>query len=813
MVIRFLNIGSGLSQKILLWSGCILLLVSGSIIGYAGLSVHNEAVQSAGEEQFAACEYASILFKSSSEDAVLSMDQLADLFTGLKKNNMQVSRQQVDAMLKEIFEKNPQYIQIYTSWDPDAFDGADNQYAGISPYDINGAFESDFYRDDAGTVIQHEFPPGETLMYSADWYTMPRDSGKTIMMAPYVDAVGGKDVLMTSAITPILPDGRFLGIVGVDISLSFLQDQADEIISRHPGSQMLIISPEKTIAAASGRPDLIGSPLEVFITDSSLSPSLDSGKDFQIPYNGPDGRVLIAGKHVTIGKTDGIWTVLILTPFGDITKQAEDLTRQLVLLAIIFISSGLCILYVAVRKMTAPLADLMKGIGSLKQGDLTARVNIQTNDEIEEIGILFNEMAESRKQASDISAERDREQTALNDAILSLTLRAGSGEISTGIDLEPLTGEFRHVASGINSLLEAIRTPLQEMIRVLKQFAEGDLRTHFDESIQTGGEFELFKENFIRAANRIQSLVSALQNEAEALTIVADQLSDEVNIIRSGTSSLTDQTREVSDKTDEINQMNHQILTVLQDLTSSISHVSVRTDDLVNKAHQGNKQAEEGMILSEAAVTRIYSIEDSIGKVVSSMDIVLVKMDQIKIITNTISEIADQTNMLALNAAIEAARAGEAGAGFSVVASAVKELASDSEKSAAQIYEIIKELSETIDQTVHIAAGTANEIQHGRDDVIRSSESFRAIIQEIQAITLHLTDIAGAVEEESATTEEITANAHSTANLVSATAYAANRSASDTKETDKSIQEIARVITRLHETVETLKGQIQGFKI
>jgi methyl-accepting chemotaxis protein len=199
------------------------------------------------------------------------------------------------------------------------------------------------------------------------------------------------------------------------------------------------------------------------------------------------------------------------------------------------------------------------------------------------------------------------------------------------------------------------------------------------------------------------------------------------------------------------------------------------------------------------------------GNVIASMDQVSGKMDQIETITTAISNIADQTNLLALNAAIEAARAGEAGAGFAVVASAVRELAIDASGSVTTIQQIIRELAGHIAETLRMTDVTSDEVLQGKNDIIRSSESFTRIIQEMQLISVHLNGIAKAVEEETVTTEEITANAHTTADLVTATALAASRSAEDTQKTDDSIQEIAGVISRLHKTIDILTEQIKKF--
>ncbi|MCX4320131.1 MAG: methyl-accepting chemotaxis protein [Lachnospiraceae bacterium] len=110
-------------------------------------------------------------------------------------------------------------------------------------------------------------------------------------------------------------------------------------------------------------------------------------------------------------------------------------------------------------------------------------------------------------------------------------------------------------------------------------------------------------------------------------------------------------------------------------------------------------------------------------------------VNQIKSITDYITNIAEETNLLALNASIEAARAGEAGKGFAVVAQQIQKLAEESNNSASQIGKNIQDLVEKTKENL-LAMNTIDDVLNSqKDKVSRTKEIFEALNNSITALT------------------------------------------------------------------------------
>ncbi len=166
-----------------------------------------------------------------------------------KNHPMKFSREEVLEMMKERFKVNPTMFGFWTGWEPNAFDNIDDTFKGKNPSDATGRFVPYLTRKDDGT-INLEPLVGYEKEGDGDYYQQPKKQQKDVIIPPYSYPVGGKTILMISLATPMIKDGKFYGVTGSDIDLTFFQELANT--STLPaGSRIIIYDKTGTIVGFS----------------------------------------------------------------------------------------------------------------------------------------------------------------------------------------------------------------------------------------------------------------------------------------------------------------------------------------------------------------------------------------------------------------------------------------------------------------------------------------------------------------------------------------------------------------------------------
>ena len=254
-----------------LGAGACLLIAACGLIGYSAIAARQNALRNAQHEAIASAQIEADRVRMELEHGLNIVRTLTQtLVTAKEASEVSLSREAVNAIIKRVLAENPQLVALYSDWEPNAFDGRDAEYGGKAGYNPDGRFNFTWSRGEDGEIRSDVTAPGDEE--TDEWYQAPKRTMKETIIEPYPYAVQGREVLETTLAMPIIVKGKFIGMVGADIKIDFLQKLADSINLFNGTGKLLLLSNQGVIAGATGQPQLIKKTLQAAFPE--LQPDL-----------------------------------------------------------------------------------------------------------------------------------------------------------------------------------------------------------------------------------------------------------------------------------------------------------------------------------------------------------------------------------------------------------------------------------------------------------------------------------------------------------------------------------------------------------
>jgi methyl-accepting chemotaxis protein len=361
-------------------------------------------------------------------------------------------------------------------------------------------------------------------------------------------------------------------------------------------------------------------------------------------------------------------------------------------------------------------------------------------------------------------------------ALLVLALMIGGGSVWTIrrrviVPLHAIRDAMLNVAAGlleteapfaerrdeIGALAGALVSFRQNAIEKSRMEAEQQNRAD-----QATARQRLMEQHIARFEGQIRETLQTLGEASRQM----GETSDNMSVVSERTST---QVRETARASGEASSSVHSVAAASEELSGSINDISRQVTHAAGIAARAVAQAQE----TDGTVQGLAQSAGRIGEVIE-----------------LIKSIAAQTNLLALNATIEAARAGEAGRGFSVVASEVKALSTQTAKATEEISQQIAAV-----QAVAVA----------------SVDAIKKIGETIAEVSEVATAIAAAVEEQGAATAEITRNTQMAAGSTQAVADNIVGVRAGAEATGSAAQNVSAAVESLDRRTHQLRGEVTEF--
>ncbi|GAA2692601.1 hypothetical protein Apa02nite_086830 [Actinoplanes palleronii] len=293
------------------------------------------------------------------------------------------SRPLANQVLSDVLTAHPEYMAAWAVWEPNLFDRRDARTRATTTSDKTGRYIPYWHRTAAGGVAVEPIVGLDDVANNA-WYEDPKKTGQEKVLEPYSYEVDGKQTLMTSAETPIVRDGGFAGLAGVDVTLDSLSTLVSAMKPFGTGSAILVSAAGNVVAG--GPADKLTKPL-----GGALGALAQQAVKGGTTTRAVGSSQLRLATPVAIGaKTT--WALVVTIPESTVLAPAHRLRNLALVLALIALAVSMLAALLLARAIVAPingLRDRMAGIAD-GDGDLTQRVDESPYHEIGQLGMAFN---------------------------------------------------------------------------------------------------------------------------------------------------------------------------------------------------------------------------------------------------------------------------------------------------------------------------------------------------------------------------------------------------------------------------------------
>ena len=641
-----MQLKKSLKLKMLVSIGGLAFLAFALTIGVVTIKAGNLARDAAVDQaQETAYRYSHVVSRDLNE-AMDAARTLAHTFEGLKQSGQMPDRAVLNRILKNVLEKNPSFLAVWTVWEPNALDGNDQAWANTEAHDATGRFVP--YWAKGANGISLTALAGYDQVGDGDFYQIPKRTGKETLVEPYVYTIDGQDVLMTTLSIPVRYQGKVVGVVGTDLTLDFIRNEFNGV-NIFDGSGYLSVISNSGNYVSHPKVERLGKP--ILDTDPWASPFLDhirDGSGFTATNFSKtlDEEVLRTLKPMKVGKSDTPWGVMVNVPMSAVLAGAKTIEYLCIGIGVCAVLLLLALIYFIVNRITGMVNQSMDFAQVMAEGDLSRQVTVKSQDEV---GRLMG---------------------ALN-------------QISTD-----LGGVVKGLSLDVNTLTDASR----ELAGVSEQMSQGaDETSQTSESVATAAE-EMSSGMTSVAAAMEQAVgnVTMVAGAAEEMTATIQEVSKNTNTARSIADKAAEEANSAFDQIKELGDSAREIGNV----TDTITDISEQTNLLaLNATIEAARAGEAGkgfavvaMEIKELARLTSQSTESIRSKIAGIQSATTVSVEAIQSVARIIAEMNEIS---------------------SGVAAAVEEQAVTTQEIAANVTQVSQGLNQISDNIAHSSTASA----------------------------------------------------------------------------------------------------------
>ncbi len=500
-----------------------------------------------------------------------------------------VPRRQVERLLEGVLLANPEYMDVWVTFEPNGYDGRDGELGWFTPMAIY---------DEAGEITQEYEDEADqaAILSSEDWYTTSKNSVREAVLPPYMDSVGGNELMMVTVTVPIKDGPRVIGVAGIDVDMTELDEISDSFRIYDTGYGMTISSDGQLVTHPNE--ELIGvkvTEIEGVGGTEQVMEALAQGKllrqrENSLVTKGVNSKIFVP---IQFGNAPGFWLFGVTVPEDEIFASA----RQGLIINIIISLAGMLVilgvLFVIVRKITGTLGTAVARLNRFADKDWTGDVPGSFLQQKDELG----EMARSSQKMQD----------AVNQAL----------------------GQVKQSSAAVESVVDATGHLMQQTEQNMQDISATtqELSASMEETAASAQEMNATANEIEKAVESIAEKAQGGAEQAREIAARAAKLSQEFAAAQASSNAMLSRSKgqmtEAIAKSKAVEQINL-LAEAITDITEQTNLLALNAAIEAARAGEAGRGfavvADEIRKLAEQSNKTIGRIQEVTGEVVSSVD-------------------------------------------------------------------------------------------------------------------------------------------------------------------------------------------------
>ncbi|MHC6202180.1 methyl-accepting chemotaxis protein [Breznakiellaceae bacterium SP9] len=385
----------------------------------------------------------------------------------------------LDMMLENVTRSNPGITGAWSIWEPNVLDGRDSEFVNSKASDSTGRFISYWGANAAGVVDVYAF---ENISKDEGYYNEPKRTGNEYVDDPFWYELNGKKVFMTRINVPIKSNGRFVGVVGIDVDIAEIQELISSVKPFGTGNA-ISFSYDGTVVSHY-QADRIGKNMHETERDldyNKVARVVNNDEEYieRIWSNSSKSYRDIIMVPIHIGNTKTPWILSVAVLEKTIMAAVDEMRFIGIGLGLIIVMvMGVGAIFIA-HGISKPIVYSMKTLKVVSEGDLTQEIKIDSRDEQGDFANYLNFtlhairslIAAIKKQSDSMNSIGRELETCITETASSMdTMNTGIKDMKTqttdqDIVVKETSANVEHTMQQIDSLNEHISSQAESVSR------------------------------------------------------------------------------------------------------------------------------------------------------------------------------------------------------------------------------------------------------------------------------------------------------------------------------------------------------------